>query len=109
MRKLPATLLIACFAGCVLAQGALAQDKPAAAKKAEKGTIVATGQHRGYTNDKLHFLPDGGKELTLLVEIPGDNERKWHKVFETLSRVTVTYRIEADSRLVATSIKKAPQ
>ena len=107
MRKLAVTFLIACFAGCVLAQGAFAQGKPSTAKKEAKGT-VATGEHRGYTNDKLHFLPDGGKELTLKVEIPGDNDRKWHKEYPTLSRVTVTYHKAADGSLVATSIKKAP-
>ena len=107
MRKLPVTFLIACFAGCVLAQGALAQAKPTAAQKAAEGT-VATGQHRGYTNDKLYFLPDGGKELTLKVEIPGDKDQKWHKEYETMSRVSVTYHKGADGSLVATSIKKAP-
>ena len=107
MRKLAVKFLIACFVGCVAPQVALAQAKPAAAQKDAKGT-VATGEHRGYTNDKLHFLPDGGKEITLKVEIPGDGERKWHKEFATLSRVTVTYHKAADGSLVATSIKKAP-
>jgi hypothetical protein len=93
--------------GCLLVQGALAQGKPAAAQNETKG-FTATGQHRGYTNDKLHFLPDGGKELTLKVQIPGDKERKWHKEHEALSRVTVTYHKAADGSLVATSIKKAP-
>ena len=107
MRKLAATFLISCFAVCVLAPGVFAEQQPAAAQKDTKGT-VAIGQHRGYTNDKLHFLPDGGKELTLKVEIPGDKERKWHKEYETLSRVTVTYHKAADGSLVATSIKKSP-
>src|SRR5215468_4639920 len=108
MRKLPVTLLIACFAGCVLAQGALAQGKPAAAQKDAKET-VATGQHRGYSNDKLFFRPDGAeKELTLKVEIPGDKDWKWHKEYDTLSRVTVTYHPAADGSLVASAIKKAP-
>ena len=106
MRKLALKFLVACFAGCVLAQGALAQGKPAAAQKEAAGT-VATGVHRGYTNDKLYFLPDGGKEMTLKVAIPGDKEEKWHKDFATLSRITVTYNKAADGTLVATSIKKA--
>ena len=107
MRKLAASFLIAFSAGCMLTQVALAQGKAPAAQKDTKET-VATGQHRGYTNDKLHFLPDAGKELTLKMEIPGDNDRKWHKEYATLSRVTVTYHKAADGSLVATSIKKAP-
>ena len=107
MRKLTAAFVIACFAGCMLAQGAAAQAKPAAAQKDAKDT-VATGQHRGYTNDNLFFRPDGADELKLKVEIPGDKDQKWHKEFETMSRVTVTYHKAADGSLVATSIKKAP-
>lgn len=107
MRKLATAFLIACFGGCLLAQGALAQGKPAAAQKDAKET-VATGQHRGYSNDKLYFRPDGGDEVTLKVQIPGDKDWKWHKEFETMSRVTVTYHKAADGSLVATSIKKAP-
>jgi hypothetical protein len=106
MKRIAATILIACLTGGASIQGALAQGKPAAAKDAKETT--ATGQHRGFTNDKLYFLPDGGKEITLKVEIPGDKDWKWHKAFETLSRVTVTYHADADGKLVATAIKKAP-
>ena len=108
MRTLALKLLVACFAGGVLAPGAIAQGKPAAAPKEAAAGTVATGVHRGYTNDKLYFLPDGGKEMTLKVAIPGDKEEKWHKDFATLSRITVTYNKAADGALVATSIKKAP-
>lgn len=91
----------------VMVQGeTVAQDKPSARTEA-KG-VMATGQHRGHTNDKLHFLPDDGRELTLKVEIPGDKSRKWHKDHEALSRVTVTYHKAPDGGLVATSIRKAP-
>ena len=107
MQRLAAKFLIACFTGCVLAQAALAQGNLPAAEKDTNGT-VAVGQHRGFTNDKLFFLPDGGKELTLKVEIPGDGDRRWQKEYETLSRVAVTYHKASDGSLVATSIKKAP-
>ena len=68
---------------------------------------VVTGQHRGFTNDKLYLKLDDETELTLLVDIPGDKDQKWHKDFETLSRVTVTYHKNADGKLVATAITKA--
>lgn len=107
-KRILGAMTVAVFAAtCLMTQTvSLAQDKPSAQKET-KGTM-ATGQHRGYTNDKLHFLPDGGKELTLKVDIPGDKSRKWHKAHEMLSRVTVTYHKAADGSLVATSIRKAP-
>jgi hypothetical protein len=70
--------------------------------------IEATGQHRGYTNDRLFLKLDDGKEMTFLVKIPGDKDWKWHKDFETLSRITVTYHQESGQDLpVATAIRPA--
>ena len=104
MRAWKGLWIVAIVAGLAASASVGAQDKGA---KASAGATVATGDHRGYTNDKLHFLPDGGKEITLLVQIPGDKERKWHKDHPTLSRVTVTYQKKPDGSLVATSIKQA--
>jgi hypothetical protein len=70
--------------------------------------MEATGQHRGYTNDRLFLKLDDGKEMTFLVRIPGDKDWKWHKDFETLSRITVTYHTESGQDLpVATAIRAA--
>ena len=104
MRAWKGLWIVALAAGITASASVGAQDKGA---KAAAGATVATGEHRGYTNDKLHFLPDGGKELTLLVQIPGDKERKWHKEHPTLSRITVTYQKNPDGTMVATSIKQA--
>ncbi len=78
----------------------------AGARQAVKETVV-TGQHRGHTNDKLHLKLDDGKEMTFLVEIPGDKDRKWQKDYETLSRISVTYHQRADGTFVATALKSA--
>ena len=53
--------------------------------------MEVTGQHRGFTNEKLFLKLDDGKEMTFVVDIPGDKERKWQKDFATLSPITVTY------------------
>jgi len=67
-----------------------------------------SGQHRGYTNDELYLRLDDGKEMTFLVRIPGDKDAKWHQDFETLSRITVTYRQGPnDKQPVAIAIRKA--
>jgi hypothetical protein len=91
--------LLACGGSSVVAeapaQGSLASD------------TVVTGQHRGFTNNKLYLKLDDGTELTLIVDIPGDKDEKWHKDFKTLSRITVTYHKNAEGKLVATSIKKS--
>ena len=79
----------------------------AAADKPKEMTV--TGQHRGYTNDQLFLKLDDEKEMTFLVRIPGDKDEKWHKDFETLSRITVTYHEEKGQKHpIATAIKSAP-
>lgn len=82
-------LAIAAFAdaGPALAQGNQASTSGALAANA----MEITGQHRGFTNEKIFLRQDDGKELTFVVAIPGDTERKWQKEFATLSRITVTY------------------
>jgi len=66
--------------------------KPASSDtKAAVKTTEATGQHRGFTNDHLFLRLDDGKETTFVVDIPGDKEEKWHKDFDILTRITVTY------------------
>ena len=71
-------------------------------------TMEVTGQHRGFTNEKLFLKLDDGKEMTFVVDIPGDKERKWHKDFATLSRITVTYVTGAPGGPpIATSLKNA--
>jgi hypothetical protein len=82
-------------------------EAPKLAQGSGASDIVVTGQHRGFTNNKFYLKLDDGTELTLIVDIPGDKDEKWHKDFETLSRITVTYHKNADGKLVATSIKKA--
>jgi len=86
----------------------VAQDKtPSAATPAAKSLDVI-GQHRRFTNDKLYLRLDNGKEMTFLVAISGDKDWKWHKDFETLSRITVTYHQgPGDALPVATAIGKA--
>jgi hypothetical protein len=82
-------------------------EAPGPAQGTRASDTVVTGQHRGFTNNKLYLKLDDGTELTLIVNIPGDTDEKWHKDFETLSRITVTYHKNAEGKLVATSIKKA--
>ena len=91
-------------AGVVAAQAAKAPPSTSAAAKA----MEDTGQHRGFTNDKLFLQPDDGKEMTFVVEIAGDKERKWQKDFATGSRITVTYVSGAGGGApIATSLKQA--
>ncbi|MGE5208651.1 MAG: hypothetical protein ACM3KL_04890, partial [Alphaproteobacteria bacterium] len=90
--------LVACGGSSVVA------EEPAQGSGA---STVVTGEHRGFTNNKLYLKLDDGTELTLVVEIPGDKDEKWHTEFETLSRITVTYHKNAEGKLVVTSIKKA--
>jgi len=90
-----------------LCAAALLADKPKASGTAVKNVTV-TGQHRGYTNDELYLQLDDGKEMKFLVQIPGDKDGAWHKQFETLSRITVTYHEDAGKKqLIATAIVKA--
>ena len=68
----------------------------------------ATGQHRGYTNDKLFLRLDDDKELTFIVRIPGDRDEKWQHDYATLSRITITYHDEAGAKYpIITAIKAA--
>jgi len=67
-----------------------------------------TGQHRGFSNEKLFLRPDDGKELTFVVAIPGDANRQWQKDFAVLSRITVTYRAGAPGAPpIVTAIRRA--
>ena len=88
----------------------LAQQPKAAAK--ESGTaaknLTVTGKHRGYTNKEIYLQPDSGKEMTFIVEIPGDKDEAWHKQYDTGSRITVTYHEVPGKKPVATAIAKAP-
>ena len=71
-------------------------------------SLTATGQHRGYTNDQLFLRLDDGKEMTFIVQIPGDKDWAWHNQFKTLSRITVTYHEGTDKKqLIATAIEQA--
>jgi len=71
-------------------------------------TMEITGEHRGFTNEKLFLKLDDGKEIAFVVDIPGDKERKWQKDFATLSRITVTYVTGAPGGPpIATSLKIA--
>lgn len=107
-----AGLIGAVVASAALAAAAQEVRKPAAEGKPAKADEVKqiTGQHRGYTNEKLFFRADDGTKMTFVVEIPGDKERKWHDQFKTLSRITVTYRPGAEGKLpVATALKSAEE
>jgi hypothetical protein len=109
---LRATSLAMCLLGVsgVLAAGPLttADGKLSAGAQANVKTSEVTGQHRGYTNEKLFLKLDDDKEMTFVVKIPGDKDDKWHKDFETLSRITVTYYQGPGDKLpVATAIRKA--
>jgi hypothetical protein len=70
----------------LLSWGATTAPTAAAATQ----TVEVTGEHRGVTNEKLFLKLDDGKEMTFVVDIPGDKERQWQKDFATLSRITVT-------------------
>jgi len=111
-----ASTIAACAAVCVLAAAlsladtAAAQTAAAPLAAAAAQTVQVTGQHRGYTNEKLFLRLDDGKEMTFVVAIPGDTERKWQKDFATLSRITVTYIPGAAGGLpVATALKNAAE
>jgi hypothetical protein len=106
MRALRAMLVAFSVSGAAVGLAIADQSKPATEKAAAVDTVV-TGQHRGFTNDKLYLRLDDDKEITLLVDIPGDKDRQWQKDFQMNSRVTVTYHQNADGKLVATSIKAA--
>ena len=46
--------------------------------------------------------------MTFPVRIPGDKDEKWHKDFQTKSRITVTYHQGTGDKLpVATAIRAA--
>jgi hypothetical protein len=77
-----------------------------------------TGEHRGYSNDKLFFRLDDGKKMTFFVAIPGDKgpemvngvikDVKWHDQFQVMTRITVTYHQgPTDEFPVATAIRNA--
>lgn len=107
MRVLMGVVVVAIVGGVLVGQAAggdQVKASPAAKAAADK---VVTGQDRGFTNDKLYLKLDDGKEITLIVDIPGDKDRKWQNDYKMNSRVTVTYHAGADGRLVATSIKQA--
>lgn len=83
--------------------------KATAASNASAKALEVTGQQRGFTNNGLYLKLDDGKEMTFLVDIPGDKDQKWQKDFATLSRITVTYHTRAGGPLpIATVLKKAP-
>jgi hypothetical protein len=68
-----------------------------------------TGEHRGYTNDHLFVRVSDDKEMTFVVRIPGDTEEKWHKDFQMLSRITVTYHQGPDDKLPVATAIRAPK
>jgi hypothetical protein len=70
----------------LLSWGATTAQTAAAATQ----TVEVTGEHRGVTNENLILELDDGEEMTFVVDIPGDKERKWHKDFATRSRITIT-------------------
>ena len=108
MRVLGGLAAAALVMGVLVGQARAAdQGKPAAGSKAVAAQTVVTGQNRGYTNDKLYLRLDDEKEITLIVDIPGDKDRKWQNEYKMNSRITVTYHPGPDGRLIATSIKQA--
>lgn len=108
LRKPISVAVRALFVGTLLV--GFAGRAIAGAGGAESGTtdLEVTGEHRGYTNDQLFLRISDEKEMTFLVRIPGDKEEKWHKDFQTLSRITVTYHQGPNDKLpVATAIRTA--
>jgi len=104
----PSNRRLAASIAAILLLGALAAARSVAAD-AKPASKEVTGQHRGFTNDQLFLRLDDDKEMTFVVRIPGDTDRKWHDQFATLSRVTVTYHDEAGEKYpVATAIRQAP-
>lgn len=106
-----ATSLAACALGLWTAVVAAAPPEEVIASSTTASAVPdqeITGEHRGYTNDQLFLRLDDEKEMTFLVRIPGDAEEKWHKDFQTRSRITVTYHQgQGDKLPVATAIRQA--
>jgi hypothetical protein len=89
--------------------GLAQQPKGAAGDSATAAkNLTVTGQHRGFTNKELYLRLDNDKEMTFIVEIPGDKAEAWHDQYKTLSRITVTYHEVPGKKPVATAIAKAP-
>jgi hypothetical protein len=105
-------LCVAGFLACMtlLPTSGLAQQPKAAAKGSatDSKNLTVTGQHRGFTNKELYLRLDNDKEMTFVVEIPGDKDEAWHNQYKTLSRITVTYHDVPGKKPVATAIAKAP-
>src|SRR5262245_18474535 len=106
MRVMRALLVALSVSSAVAGLSSADQNKSASQKSSATDKVV-TGQHRGYTNAKLYLRLDDDKEITLVVDIPGDKDRQWQKDFEVNSRITVTYHQNPEGKLVATSIKSA--
>jgi hypothetical protein len=109
----PTSIAVFVFALAALLSGGVTTAQTAntpSSTAAATQTTEVTGQHRGFTNETLFLKLDDGKEMTFVVDIPGDKERKWQKDFATLSRITVIYVPGAPGRTpIATSLKKAAE
>ena len=88
----------------------LAQQPKAATKDSAPAAkdLTVTGQHRGFTNKELYVKLDNDKEMTFVVDIPGDKSDAWHDQYKTLSRITVTYHEVPGKKPVATALATAP-
>jgi hypothetical protein len=100
-------MVVALSLGAALVNPSIADQGKSEPQKASSGDTVVTGQHRGFTNDELYLRLDDGKEIKLIVAIPGDKDSKWQDAYQMNSRITVTYHKNGDGKLVATEIKKA--
>ena len=106
-RTLCVVVLLASMA--LLPAAGLAQQPKAPSKDSTGApkSLTVTGQHRGFTNSELYLRLDNDKEMTFLVQIPGDKDQAWHNQYKTLSRITVTYQEVPGKKPVATAIAKA--
>ncbi|APV51683.1 hypothetical protein BWI17_19485 [Betaproteobacteria bacterium GR16-43] len=105
-RTLSVAVLLASLA--LLPGTGLAQQPKAPAKESAAKNLTVTGQNRGYTNKELYLRLDNEKEMTFVVEIPGDKTDAWHDQFKMFSRITVTYHDVPGKKPVATAIANAP-
>jgi len=101
MRRMKPIFLAVCTLAMTTLVAGAPSDRPAADQQ-------VTGEHRGYTNEKLFVRVADDKEMTFVVRIPGDKDEKWHKDFQVKSRITVTYHQGPDDKLpIATAIRTA--
>jgi hypothetical protein len=97
-------MVVALSLGLAIVNPSIADQGTSAPQQTSSSEAVATGQYRGFTNDELYLRLDDGKEIKLIVAIPGDKDQKWQHAFQMNSRIMVLYHQNGDGKLVATDM-----